>query len=67
MQMLTTSLFSFAHVAVNAPEAYVKPTVLEKGMVPTSILVFFDSNIDYDRSWKSCVERCSSSMLGSSR
>lgn len=24
-------IIAFAHVAVNAPEAYVKPTVMEKG------------------------------------
>ena len=29
--MQITDVTSFAHVAVNAPEAYVKPTVVEKG------------------------------------
>ena len=32
-------IIAFAHVAVNAPEAYVKPTVLEKGStIPRSLL-----------------------------
>lgn len=31
---MLTRLGSFAHVAVNAPETYVKPEVLAKGVSP---------------------------------
>lgn len=49
-QYLFTSGYSFAHVAVNAPEAYIKPTVLERGV----FLSFDDATYIY-LYWKARV------------
>jgi DNA mismatch repair protein MSH2 len=60
-------LRSFAHVAVNAPEAYVKPTVIEKGSYLIVCRLSSCRGIFPFRNRRPCPQRCATPLPRGSR